>query len=91
MNKMIAFAAVVVLVGSASFANAAGRSAMNAYGALTPFDTQRGVVGGGRVSTARAAALEQCNTVAGHYSQTAWGIRQTQVYRACMARLGQSE
>jgi uncharacterized membrane protein len=43
------------------------------------------------VSAARAADLRECNNVAKGYVDYNWGVRQSDVYRACMAEHGQPE
>jgi hypothetical protein len=39
----------------------------------------------------REAALRECNARANSYTQRTWGVRQIQVYRACMAEHHQQE
>jgi hypothetical protein len=43
------------------------------------------------VSAARAADLRECNSQAQGYYDYNWGVRQSDIYRACMAELGQPE
>jgi hypothetical protein len=77
---------------SVSTVGAAERAGFNAYGALTPFDTKSSAQGdGGQVSKARAAALLECNVLAGRLQQSSWGVRQSSVYRVCMAQHGEAE
>jgi hypothetical protein len=47
--------------------------------------------GGYPVSAARAEALRECNGLAQPYLQRDWGVRQDDVYRACMAEHNQQE
>jgi hypothetical protein len=50
-----------------------------------------GDIGDGAVSGHRAAALRQCNDLAGKYLQYLWGTTSSDEYRACMAAHGESE
>ena len=43
------------------------------------------------MSRARAAAIRECNVLAAPYVQYTWGDWQLYIYRACMARHGQTE
>jgi hypothetical protein len=43
------------------------------------------------VSAARAADLRECNSRAQGYLDYNWGVRQSDIYRACMAEHGQPE
>jgi hypothetical protein len=43
------------------------------------------------VSAARAADLRDCNSRAQGYYDYNWGVRQSDIYRACMADHGQPE
>jgi len=43
------------------------------------------------VSAARAADLRECNSQAQGYYDYNWGVRQSDIYRACMAERGQPE
>jgi hypothetical protein len=45
----------------------------------------------GQISTARAAALQECNRLAQRYPLHDWGNTQIHLYRTCMARHGQQE
>jgi hypothetical protein len=42
-------------------------------------------------SAARAADLRECNSQAQGYYDYNWGVRQSDIYRACMADHGQPE
>jgi hypothetical protein len=44
-----------------------------------------------RVSPARAEALRECNARAQPYLDRDWGVRQGDIYRACMAEHHQPE
>jgi hypothetical protein len=44
-----------------------------------------------QMSSARAAALRDCNAKAGKFTQHVWGNHQIDIYRACMAQHGQQE
>jgi hypothetical protein len=50
-----------------------------------------GAVADVQISTARAAALQQCNRLAARYPLHEWGNTQIYLYRSCMARHGQQE
>jgi hypothetical protein len=50
-----------------------------------------GAVADVQISTARAAALQECNRLAQRYPQHEWGNTQIHLYRTCMARHGQQE
>ena len=43
------------------------------------------------VSAARAADLRECSSQAQGYYDYNWGVRQSDIYRACMAEHGQPE
>lgn len=43
------------------------------------------------VSSARTADLRECNSQAQGYYDYNWGVRQSDIYRACMAEHGQPE
>jgi len=43
------------------------------------------------VSASRAADLRECNSGAQGYYDYNWGVRQSDIYRACMAEHGQPE
>jgi hypothetical protein len=63
-----------------------------AYGAVTPFDFPSFAQGSGEhISTARAAAIRRCSTLAQRYTEYTWGDMEIQQYRACMAGHGQVE
>ena len=51
----------------------------------------RSTIGDGGMNSNRAAALRQCNDLAGEFSQSAWGNVSSDEYRACMAEHGESE
>ena len=44
-----------------------------------------------RTSATRAQAIRECNAAAEKYSEHLWGSVSRQIYRSCMARLGQKE
>jgi hypothetical protein len=46
---------------------------------------------GDRMSAGRAAAIRECNRAATKYPEYLWGDFEIQVYRSCMAQLGQQE
>jgi hypothetical protein len=92
IRKIALFAATAIVLASASAAGAAERAGLNAYGALTPFDTKISAQSeSGQISTARSAALLECNVLAGRFQQSSWGVRQSSVYRVCMAQHGEAE
>lgn len=43
------------------------------------------------MSTLRAAAIHECSTLAGRYSETTYASKEIYLYRSCMARHGQVE
>jgi len=43
------------------------------------------------VSPNRARAFHECNDRAGKLTEYLWGVRQTEVYRACLAEHGEAE
>jgi hypothetical protein len=47
--------------------------------------------GGTPISAARAEALRECNARAQPYLDKDWGVRQSDIYRACMAEHHQPE
>jgi len=44
-----------------------------------------------QISSARAAAIQQCNRLAARYPIHEWGNTQIHLYRSCMAQRGQQE
>lgn len=43
------------------------------------------------VSNSRAAAIQQCSSMAGRYPETTFSSLEFELYRACMAQRGQAE
>ncbi len=43
------------------------------------------------MSAARAAAIHECSERSDKYLQRYWGVREIEIYRACMADHGQME
>jgi hypothetical protein len=79
------------LIATSQGAIAAGRSPLDAYGALTPFDTAATARHSSGANGGRAAAMRSCSDAARGFKQTTWGVTQGQMYRSCMARFGQAE
>ena len=52
---------------------------------------EQSIGGDGIVSPNRARALRECNDKAGGLRDYAWGVSQSDVYRACMAGHGEAE
>ena len=50
-----------------------------------------GAVADVQISSARAAAIQQCNRLAARYPIHEWGNTQIHLYRSCMAQRGQQE
>jgi hypothetical protein len=59
--------------------------------ALTALASPGHAQSGGRLSSARAAAIHECSVAAGKYIEHTWADFEIQVYRSCMARHGQPE
>jgi hypothetical protein len=89
IGKIALIAAAAIVAVSAS---AAPRPGYNAYGSVTPFDTQSNARTVGRnVAAARTTALRDCNASSGRLSQYTWGVQQSDLYRVCMDQHGQVE
>jgi hypothetical protein len=92
IGKIALIAAAAIVAVSASAAGAAPRPGYNAYGSVTPFDTQSNTRTVGRnVAAARTTALRDRNVSSGQLSQYTWGVQQSDLYRVCMDQHGQVE
>ena len=52
---------------------------------------EQSIGGDGIVSPDRARALRECNEQAGKYLDYTWGVRSSDIYRACMDGRGEVE
>jgi len=92
IGKIALIAAAAIVAVSAAAAGAAPRPGSNAYGSVTPFDTQGNArTVGGNVAAARTTALRDCNASSGRLSQYTWGVQQSDLYPVCMDQHGQVE
>jgi hypothetical protein len=64
---------------------------LRADDAAAPLGRGNGAWNGNGASTARAAAMRECSEAAKRYLDPTWRSMQSQQYRTCMARHGQSE
>jgi len=91
-RRIVLSSVTVATLTLTSAAQSAERPGYRAFGALTPFDTQLSMQSdAAQMSKARATALADCNRRVAGMSQSAWGVQQTSVYRACMAERSQFE
>jgi hypothetical protein len=79
-----------LVVTSAVPALAGSRSAAPGHNARAQA-IEQSIVTDGIVSPERARALRDCNARAGALVEYTWGVRSSDVYRACMAEQGQVE
>jgi hypothetical protein len=90
-NLTITFAAAAMLTSLASVADAASRNrqdtpGFNAFGSAPYADSVPLAT-----DSPRGRALRECNDSVAGMSDTTWGVRAGEHYRACMAEHGQPE
>lgn len=91
-RKIVLSSVTIAALSFGSAAHAAEKPGYNAFGALTPFDTQVSVQSdSAQISKSRASALVECSGVVAGRSQSMWGVQQGALFRACMAERGQPE
>jgi hypothetical protein len=86
--KLHALALIIGAVAMASSASAASRG-KSGYNARAQVIEPAGSTGSEGVSAHRASALRECNTQAGKLVEKDWGVRQSEIYGACMSQHGE--
>jgi hypothetical protein len=88
-NAAVALTLALTVAGAATSALAAQRTTHPGYAARA--QAVPGDFGRDGISGQRAAAIRDCTNTSDKFSQYAWGNRQFDEYRACMAEHGEAE
>ena len=80
---------LTLAVGAVTPVLAAQRTTHPGYAARA--QAVQGDVGRDAISAQRAAAIRDCTNTSGKFSESTWGNREFDEYRACMAEHGEAE